>query len=384
MCTFVTDINHVTSGRILTSAARAVLLESVELCRCGMSVAAHIRLMNDIVRVRIVLWSFIVGGCAIGCVVPDPGPGDTLPATPPALAPPIVFNYRNPGNPISDPGQFPDAELVDVYVPAPTGSRPGMLLWVHGGGWVGGTRADVPAWVLQQVPRGYVVASIGYRLVSYDADGVVDNAFPAAVEDIKVAIPFLRNLGAFLGASPHLILAGASAGGHLAAFVGATPGQFEADPAFRSEVSAVVDIVGPTDLRALATPVDPPNIAAQLVAYYVASLLGCPQPTIAAPYTCPPGTDFEGASVIPQLDVTDPPMYFGYGGTDVLISAGQGAAAAAGLYQVTGEKLMSWYDLAETAGHDLDGTALNMTALQGFLDAARDGRFDEVRKTLPH
>jgi acetyl esterase/lipase len=214
---------------------------------------------------------------------------------------------------------------------------------------------------------------------------VVHNAFPAAVEDIKVAIRFLRNLGAFLGASPHLTLAGASAGGHLAAFVGATPGQFEdGDPAFRARVSAVVDIVGPTDLRALATPVDPPNIAAQLVAFYVASLLGCPQPTIAAPYTCPPGTDFERASVIPQLDVTDPPMYFGYGGADVLIPAAQGAAAAAGLYQVTGEKLMSWYDLAETAGHGLDGTALHMTALQGFIDAARDGRFDELRTTLPH
>jgi acetyl esterase/lipase len=321
----------------------------------------------------------------IGCVVPDPGPGDTLPATPPVLAPPLTFNYRTPGGPISDPSQFLDAELVDVYLPGPTGARAGMLLWVHGGGWVSGTRADVPAWVLQQVPRGYVVASIGYRLVTYDAGGVAHNAFPAAVEDVKVAIRFLRNLGAFLDTSPHLILAGASAGGHLAAFVGATPGQFDdVDPALRAEVSAVVDIVGPTDLRALVTPVDPTNGFAQLVAFYVASLLGCPQPTIAAPYTCPPGTDYDRASVIPQLDVTDPPIYFGYGGTDMLIPAAQGAAAAAKLYQVTGEKLMSWYDIAEAAGHGLDGTALNMTALQGFLDAARDGRFDELRQTLPH
>ena len=45
---------------------------------------------------------------------------------------------------------------------------------------------------------------------------------------------------------------------------------------------------------------------------------------------------------------------------------------------------MSWYDLAETAWHTLDGTQLNMTALQGFLDAARDGQFDELRTTLPH
>lgn len=89
--------------------------------------------------------------------------------------------------------------------------------------------------------------------------------------------------------------------------------------------------------------------------------------------------------MIPQLDVTDPPIYFGYGGADTLVPAGpQGAVAAARLYQVTGEKLMSWFDVAETAGHLLDGTQLNMTAVQAFLDLARDGQFDQLRQTLPH
>jgi acetyl esterase/lipase len=333
--------------------------------------------------------SCIAAVSAIGCIVPDPGLGDTLPATPPTLAPPITFDYRNPAGPIPDPSQFPDSELVDVYLPDQTGRAVGMLLWVHGGGWIAGTRADVPAWVLQQVPRGYVVASIGYRLVTYDAGGVPHNAFPAPVEDIKLAVRFMKNLGAFLGTSPYVILAGASAGGHLASFVGATPGQYEGIdppiPGFETTVSAVVNIVGPTDLRVLATPVDPPNIFAQIVAADVASLLGCPQPTFDAPYTCPPDTDFERASVTPQLDVTDPPVYFGYGGTDVLVSAAtQGAPAMARLYQVTGEKLMSWYDFAQNAGHGLDGTALNMTFLHAFLDLARDGQFDELRKTLPH
>ena len=336
----------------------------------------------------------LAGSCiavvsAIGCVVPDPGPGDTLPATPPTLAPPITIDYRSPGTPISDPSQFPDSELVDIYLPDHLGSDVGMLLWVHGGGWVGGTRADIPAWVLQQVPRGYVVASIGYRLVSYDAGGVPHNAFPAPVEDVKIAVRFMNSVAAFLGTSPHVVLAGGSAGGHLAAFVAATPGQYEGvdppDPSVQTTVAAVIDIVGPTDLRALATPVDPPNVFSQLVAADVASLLGCPQPTVDAPYTCPPDTDFERASVTPQLDVTDPPIYFGYGGVDPLVPAGpQGAVAAARLYQVTGEKLMSWFDLAESASHFLDGTQLNMTAVQAFLDLARDGQFDQLRQTLPH
>ena len=29
-------------------------------------------------------------------------------------------------------------------------------------------------------------------------------------------------------------------------------------------------------------------------------------------------------------------------------------------------------------------TLLNMTAVQGFLDAARDGQFDQLRQSLPH
>jgi acetyl esterase/lipase len=325
------------------------------------------------------------------CVVPDPGPGDTLPAAPPTLPPPITVNYRNLSvNPIADPSLYPDSELIDLYVPQPLGADTGLLLWVHGGGWAMGDRTGVPAWVLQQVPRGYLVASIGYRLAFYDANGVAQNTFPAAVEDVKLAVRFMKSLGAWLGTSPRVILAGASAGGHLASFVGATPGQFEpgAIPStlggFDSTVSSVVNIVGPTDLKTLATPpTDPSDPGTPVVAFFVAYLLGCPQPTLSAPYTCPPGTDFTTASVIPWLDATDPPTYFGYGGIDNWVpAASQGAPAAATLYGVTGEKLMSWYDLADSAWHDLDGTKLNMTALQGFLDATRDGRFDELRASL--
>jgi acetyl esterase/lipase len=325
------------------------------------------------------------------CIVPDPGPGDTLPVAPPALPPPITADYRNLGaNPITDPSLYPDSELIDLYVPQTVGPETGLLLWVHGGGWAMGDRTGIPAWVLQQVPRGYLVASIGYRLAFYDTDGVAHNTFPAAVEDVKLAVRFMKSLGAGLGISPRVILAGASAGGHLASFVGATPGQLEpgAIPpslgAFDSTVSSVVNIVGPTALETLATPpTDPSDPGTPVVAFFVAHLLGCPQPTPSTPYSCPPGTDFATASVVPWLDATDPPTYFGYGGIDNWVpAASQGAPAAAALYAFTGETLMSWYDLADTAWHDLDGTKLNMTALHGFLDATRDGRFDQLRATL--
>jgi hypothetical protein len=110
------------------------------------------------------------------CVVPDPGPEDTLPAASPVLPPPITVNYRHLDvNPVTDSSLYPDSELIDLYMPRAVGEDTGVLLWVHGGGWTMGDRTGIPAWVLQQVPRGYLVASIGYRLAFYDANGVAQN-----------------------------------------------------------------------------------------------------------------------------------------------------------------------------------------------------------------
>jgi acetyl esterase/lipase len=340
---------------------------------------------------RLPLWWLVVLASG-ACVVPDPGPSDTLPAQPPALPPPVTVDYRNlDANPVTDPTQLPDADLIDLYLPGNLGPGTGVILWVHGGGWAQGDRTGIPQWVLYQVPRGYLVASMGYRLAFYDAAGVPHNTFPTAVEDVKLAVRTMKALSALLGTSPRIVVAGASAGGHLAAFVGATPGLFEPaaiDPrlsGFDSTVTAVVDIVGPTDLRVLATPPTDPDPGRAFAAFFVAHLLGCPQPTMDAPYTCPPETDFATASVIPWLDASDPPVYFGYGGTDNIVPASsQGAPAALALSAATGEKLMSWFDLADGAWHDLDGTKLNMTALHGFLDAARDGQFDALRASLGH
>ena len=55
--------------------------------------------------------------------------------------------------------------LMDIY--APTAGAPPfpLLIWVHGGGWSGGTPDTVPASALALRSRGFVVASIGYRLI---------------------------------------------------------------------------------------------------------------------------------------------------------------------------------------------------------------------------
>ncbi len=58
-----------------------------------------------------------------------------------------------------------------------------LLVWIHGGGWQGGSKTQMP--YLSQLPRGYVAASIEYRF-SQKAK------FPAQIQDCQAAIRFLR------------------------------------------------------------------------------------------------------------------------------------------------------------------------------------------------
>jgi acetyl esterase/lipase len=101
---------------------------------------------------------------------------------------------------------------------------------------------------------GYAFASINYRLAP-------KYVFPAQIEDVKCAVRFFRAHAAVLALDPDRIAAlGGSAGGHLVALLGLTSGEDLWEDAGQylsvsSEVAAVVDLFGPTDLSPLAEPV---------------------------------------------------------------------------------------------------------------------------------
>jgi len=134
--------------------------------------------------------------------------------------------------------------LLDLYLPAGDGPHP-LVVWVHGGGWRRGSKANPQA--LWLTGHGFAVASIAYRL-----SGVAK--FPAQIEDAKSAIRFLRANSRAYHIDPDRIAAwGASAGGHLVALLGVTGDQPFFEPragarAVSSRVQAVVDYYGPTDL----------------------------------------------------------------------------------------------------------------------------------------
>ncbi len=136
------------------------------------------------------------------------------------------------------------SQMLDVYVPdVPTLPRPAMV-WIHGGGWYSGDKSLPPG--LGILPRGYVVASINYRLSS-------EALFPAQIFDCKAAIRFLRAHAREFDIDPARIgVWGDSAGGQLSSLLGTTNGRAEYEGTegnlgVSSNVQAVCDWFGPSD-----------------------------------------------------------------------------------------------------------------------------------------
>ncbi len=144
---------------------------------------------------------------------------------------------------------------LDLRIPNGAAGPTPLVIWVHGGGWSGGTRA-MPARAADLCLRGYAVASIDYRL-----SGTAK--WPAQIHDCKGALRWLRANATTYNLDPDRFgVWGSSAGGHLVAFLGTSGGQgsvtfgqttvdLEGSTGGNldrsSRVQAVVDWYGPTD-----------------------------------------------------------------------------------------------------------------------------------------
>jgi len=139
---------------------------------------------------------------------------------------------------------------LDLYLPEQArASNPlPLIIWVHGGAWLEGSKDDCPA--TRFVHKGYAVASINYRLSQHAI-------FPAQIQDCKAAIRWLRANSGKYGLDGKRIGAwGASAGGHLVALLGTAGDIKEFDKGenlnFSSRVQAVCDFFGPTDFTKMS------------------------------------------------------------------------------------------------------------------------------------
>ncbi|MFT3830119.1 MAG: alpha/beta hydrolase fold domain-containing protein [Opitutaceae bacterium] len=139
---------------------------------------------------------------------------------------------------------------LDLYRPTSAAPLPAVLL-IHGGGWDSGSREMERPFAKRLAAAGFVAVPVSYRLGE-------SGRFPAALHDLKAAVRWLRVHAAEQGIDPARIGAvGGSAGGHLAALLGATNGiaALEGEVGERaaaSDVQCVVDIDGLADFTAAA------------------------------------------------------------------------------------------------------------------------------------
>ncbi len=137
------------------------------------------------------------------------------------------------------------AQSLDLFMPD-NGSndlRPGIV-FVHGGGWVGGDKSEFTNRAKELAASGYVAISINYRLAP-------KNKYPVPLQDCQAAVRWLRARSTEYHIDPNRIASmGSSAGGHLATMLGLTddPKPDREGQKFSSRTNCVIDYYGRMDL----------------------------------------------------------------------------------------------------------------------------------------
>ena len=151
---------------------------------------------------------------------------------------------------------------LDLYRSASRQISP-LIVWAWRA-WRAGNKSSMPLQGL--VAEGHAIASVDYRLTT-------QAKFPANVHDIKAAIRFLRAKGPSLGIdAEQIVIAGASAGGHLAALVGVTndhaalEGTIGDQLETSSSVQGVISFFGASNLTTILNQSTPYGLSVRIPA----------------------------------------------------------------------------------------------------------------------
>lgn len=263
---------------------------------------------------------------------------------------------------------------MDIYAPRDRSKPHPAVLWVHGGGWsrgdarTSGAYANWPAVLASLAARGFVVASLDYRLSG-------EARFPAQIQDVKAAIRHLRTQGGMLGVdASRVYLWGGSAGGHLASLAAVTCGAAEYDPQpstgrlSRSQINALKGSKPP--------PVDDCVQGAALW-YGIFDLEHVPSVNVADLLGCDPAACRDvarAASPFYRIGKTVPPMLLIHGTKDETVDVSQSKAMTAALRR-TGAKAELL--LIPDVDHGLTGSTPQITRDANLLALGRTFAFFE-------
>lgn len=214
-------------------------------------------------------------------------------------------------------GQAGDTELkLDLAQPAGDGPFP-AIIFIHGGGWYQGNRQAYKTQIREAAERGYVAATISYRLMKFDQDQKDSTSaapnFPAQIHDAKAAVRWLRANADTYHVDPQRIGAtGGSAGGHLSLLVGLTDSESDLEgksgnPDQSSRVQAVVNFFGPTDMAAC-------HETSSVAWIFRLFMGGTPDEAVAT---------YKAASPTTYISDDDPPVLTLHGDQDALVPIAQ-------------------------------------------------------------
>ncbi|WP_459557461.1 SMP-30/gluconolactonase/LRE family protein [Lacunimicrobium album] len=141
----------------------------------------------------------------------------------------------------------PRKVLMDVFVPkTPAGPKPCLVL-VHGGAWLKGDKKQFRSLAIMLAEKGYVTASIEYRLG-------FEEKFPAGIQDCFYSVEFLtKHASEYQIDVDRMGAVGGSAGGHLVGLMATGWNEPmlrapDADLNVSVRVKAAVDMAGPLDI----------------------------------------------------------------------------------------------------------------------------------------
>ena len=261
-----------------------------------------------------------------------------------------------------------NSQKLDIYLPDQGKGLFPVIIWIHGGAFMGGDKADLQvAPALEGLKRGYAVVSINYRLSG-------EAKFPAQVFDAKAAVRWVRANAGIYDFDPDRIAAwGSSAGAYLALMLGTSAGlkQFEdlkmGNLDHSSTVQAVVDWYGPCDFLMMDQ---------QLAESGLSSAPGQEHNSANSPESLLFGQQItrirdkvKAANPAAYINPNCPPFFIQHGTRDAVVPVQQSIVLAAELKAILGDGMVT-LDLLEDAEHaDPDfETPQNVKKVLDFLD----------------
>lgn len=106
---------------------------------------------------------------------------------------------------------------LDIWYPRDNPDPTPTLVYIHGGGWIFGSKEGAVYQFLPYLERGWRVVNVEYRMAG-------NSLAPGSVEDTRCALRWIyRNAAQYKFDTSKIVLTGHSAGGHLSLITGMLP-----------------------------------------------------------------------------------------------------------------------------------------------------------------